>query len=81
MYSLLNQAFLVLALPLQIYHCRGCIFRGGIFDDGRSVMTCLFFPNEVFQRAKIRSQSGPVEFDQLMVGKASSIWYAINVII
>ena len=44
------------------------------FDDGLSVMTCLFFPDEVFQRAIIRSQSGPVEFDHLIVGKVSSIW-------
>lgn len=44
------------------------------FDDGLSVMTSLFFPDEVFRRVIIRSQSGPVDFDHLMVGKVSSIW-------
>jgi len=44
------------------------------FDDGLSVMTSLFFPDEVFQQVKIRTRSGTLAVDHLTVGKVSSIW-------
>jgi sucrose-6-phosphate hydrolase SacC (GH32 family) len=44
------------------------------FDDGLSVMTSLFFPDEIFQQVKIRTRSGTLEVDHLTVGKVTSIW-------
>jgi len=44
------------------------------FDDGVTVMTSLFFPDQDFDQLKIYSQSGAININFLGVKQLSSIW-------
>jgi fructan beta-fructosidase len=44
------------------------------FDDGLTVMTALFFPDEDLSQLKIYSSDGVIKVDSLKVSQLSSIW-------
>jgi fructan beta-fructosidase len=44
------------------------------FDDGTTVTTSLFFPDQKFDRLKIFAASKPITVDSLRIRKVSSIW-------
>jgi fructan beta-fructosidase len=44
------------------------------FDDGLTVMTAVFFPEQVLSQLKIYSPTGVINLDSLTVTQLSSIW-------
>jgi fructan beta-fructosidase len=44
------------------------------FDDGLTVMTAVFFPDEELSQLKINSPTGVIKVDSLTVTQLSSIW-------
>lgn len=44
------------------------------FDDGVTVMTSVFFPEQDFNQLKIHSQSGPIRVNFFEVKQLSSVW-------
>lgn len=44
------------------------------FDDGRTVMTCLFFPDERFDRVVFRPGESPLKIEFLSVSSLPSVW-------
>ena len=44
------------------------------FDDGLTVLTAVFFPDEDLGQLKINSPTGVIKVDSLAVTQLSSIW-------